>query len=190
MTSGSLSLLGTVTRDYYTFTYALAVIHCICGIVTRFHIVTDSLADNKTFAICICLVFHFGNGYICICTVLLCGFRILCLQNITFVEDHFDEKWVRISVAMTGSMNSLFSCVLIALNSDLMTGTVYSMLTKQAIHDGKNRVLKKWQIYRFPSLFSRHTIKLSFVIRSQFHQHFTHHSFVRKFCKQLFCTYT
>ena len=158
LTTGSLSLLGTVTRDYYTFTYVLAVIHCICGVVTRFLFVTDFLVDNKILAVCICLVFHFGNGYICICTVFLCGFRILCLQNITFVEDHFDEKWVRISAAMIGSVNSLISCILIALNGDVMTGTVFSMLTKQAIPDGMNCSYNfSWQIY--------FTLFVSFAIR-------------------------
>jgi hypothetical protein len=91
----------------------------------------------KTLTMGICLVFHFGNDYICVSTVLLCAFRVLCLQNISFVEDHFHETWVRVSAATACVAISLGCGLLLVTKAEIKTGTVFSMLTRQAIPDGK-----------------------------------------------------
>ena len=103
----------------------------------RFQLFTEFFAASKTFTLVLCILFHFGNAFICSNTVLLCCFRLMCLQNITFVEDHFDEKFLRISVSSFGCAISVTACALLIVNADIKTGTAFSMFTKLAIKDGK-----------------------------------------------------
>ena len=98
---------------------------------------TEFFASTKTFTIVLCILFHFANAFICSNTVLLCCFRLICLQNITFVEDHFDERILRICLSSFACAISVNACVLLIVNADIKTGTAFSMFTKQAIKDGK-----------------------------------------------------
>ena len=67
----------------------------------------------------------------CICTI-----RIMCIVNLTFVEDHLDETLTRYWASALPIMVSASACISFAYHNDVTTGTAVSLLTNSAVPTG------------------------------------------------------
>ena len=64
--------------------------------------------------------------------------RMLCMSNVTFMEESVGEKKARLTVGIVCLVSSVTVCALLIFCGEIETGSVFSLATKQVVPGGEN----------------------------------------------------
>ena len=133
---GMKSLHDVVFKDMLCVVQFGCSTFCLISMMSRFESVQQLMIDEPillTFccASYICAYISVGVSNSCICVI-----RIICIMDLTFVEDHLDETMMRFWAVAFPVVVSMSSCIFFAYHNDINTGTAVSLLTNSSVRTG------------------------------------------------------
>ena len=134
--TGMKSLHDTIFKDTISLTQMSGSIFCAVAIMSRFELVRLFFNEFPLLrsAVCALYIFAFvsvGVNHSCICIV-----RILCIINMTFMEESLGERLTRMLTVGATLVTSGTACLIFFLIQDIDSGTPMSLLTNSSIPTG------------------------------------------------------
>lgn len=143
---GMKSLHDSVFKDTIILTQMCSSTFCLVAVLSRFESVRYMFGQIPLLLTAVCVVYVFAfisvgvnNG--CICIV-----RILCIFNMTFMEEDLGERLVRILTVGSTMVASGIACIIFFVNDDINSGTPMSLLTNSSVPTGEQALLR-WNPY-------------------------------------------
>ena len=131
------SLQDSVFKDTVIITQICGSIFCSVAILSRFDFVRNFLKDNPLVLTCFCTIYIFAFISIGVSHSCVCVSRILCIVNLTFMEDSLGENLARAFTVGSTMIVSGSACIVFAFHDDINTGTAFSLLTNTSVPTGK-----------------------------------------------------
>ena len=131
------SLQDSVFKDTVIITQICGSFFCSVAILSRFEFVRNFLKDNPLVLTCFCTIYIFAFISIGVSHSCVCISRILCIVNLTFMEDSLGENLARAFTVGSTIIISSSACVVFTFYDDINTGTAFSLLTNTSVPTGK-----------------------------------------------------
>ena len=135
---GTQSLYDIVTGDSFLFVHFSGSTFTLIAIFSRFDFVVKLASDSKLFVTVVCSLYCLAFISVCVHSGCLCILRIVCLANLSFVEDVIGENRTRVSITGLSIFLAVAACVAQVLSGDINSGTAFAFLTRKAVTTGNS----------------------------------------------------
>jgi hypothetical protein len=139
---GTQSLYDIVTGDTFLFAHFSGSTFTLIAIFSRFDWIVKLSSESELFVTVVCSLYCLAFISVCVHSGCLCIVRILCLANLSFVEDVIGETRTRVSIAGLTVVLAIAACVAQILSGDINSGTAFAFLTRQAVATGTNLIIR------------------------------------------------
>jgi len=110
--SGSQSLYHNLARNTLSFHQMTGTIYCVSVITSRFDFILDFVSSNLVVIVSICIIYEFAYITSSISLGCLAIIRLLCLLNISFMEETVGEFASRLIHGTVSSLIGTFIYIL------------------------------------------------------------------------------
>ena len=138
---GSKSLHDAVFKDMLVVTQMCGSTMCSVAVLSRIAFFCQVLQDFPIVLTGFCALYI--SAFMSACLILGClGIvKILCIVNLTFMEEIVGETLARILVIGTIVIFDASACALFWFQDDLRTGTAMTLLTNTSVPTGNSRLI-------------------------------------------------
>ena len=89
----------------------------------------ENIGKETKVALILCSLFFLAFVTICVYTSCVSIVRIICLLNMSFVEERFGDKGIRTALIVFSSIMSIGAFLVVIDKDEMNSGPVYSLLT-------------------------------------------------------------
>jgi hypothetical protein len=111
-------------------------IQCTLGALARFEIVQQFFRQETLLTTCICTSYEMIATAACLNLGFFSIVRMLCIANSTFMEERIGEQKTLGAVGFIVISASVSVCVCIIMSGEILTGSIYSLVTHQLTPGG------------------------------------------------------
>ena len=90
-------------------------------------------------AVALCAVYSTVFASSCVGVGYLCVVRIICLRNITFVEESIGETTLRVVFIVVVVVSGVTVTTILIVTGDVASGTIFILITRKAVPVGRSR---------------------------------------------------
>lgn len=135
---GAKTLFDVAMKDFFWFTCFGGSAFCVIDVVSRFGSIRTLCQDYPSLLIVPCILYVYAFVSVCIQMGSICIIRILCILNLTFMEETLGENLIRtVAIAFT-LFWSIFICVLFVVIDDIYSGTAMTLFTHNVLPTGQD----------------------------------------------------
>ena len=145
---GNQALIVLLMKDIDLGIQFHSTTHCILGLLSRFEMVNESVAEYKVLAAFIGCFTELINTTAQVHLGSVCLTRIIWLKYTTFMEETIGEKIIRLTLFTFSLFMGTLNCITLTVSGDIFNGMVYNMLINRVAESGKeNFDSKKHNMY-------------------------------------------
>jgi len=133
---GMKSLHDIVFKDMICVVQFAASTICMTSILSRFEIVREVLSENPFLLTVFCSIYICGFTSVCISNSCICIIRILCIIDLTFVEEHLGEPMTRACALLIPFLACTSACIICSIHNDINSGTAMTLFTGRSVATG------------------------------------------------------
>lgn len=134
---GSKTLFDNVLKDMFWFTGSGGSLFCVIDIASRLVWVRDLCKDYPILLIIPCVLYVYAFVSVCIQMGTICIIRILCILNLTFMEETVGETLVRIVAIGFTFFGTGAVCIVYIMIDDMFSGTAMTLFTHHILPTGQ-----------------------------------------------------
>lgn len=134
---GRQSVFDLASKDTFFALKFNGSVECLLCILARFATFRDILEENPILLTSLCSIYSFAFVCLCINAGFLCIIRILCIVNMTLIEETLGEFRIRLISSVLTLISGLTVASLFVVFGDVNTGSPIALLTMQIVHPGK-----------------------------------------------------
>ena len=134
---GSKSLQDGVFKDSISVGQFFVTAFSFISVMSRFEDFRSLVKDSQSLLTGFCALYIFAYISVMINQGLQCITRILCIVNMSFVEESIGENVTQNFVTVTTVVVSGSACIFFYVVGDINTGTAASLFTSTTIPTGK-----------------------------------------------------
>ena len=108
----------------------------LTAVLSRLELVTSAAAASKPFVTVVCSLYCLAFVSVSVHSGLICVLRIVCLTNLTFVENVVGENKTRCVISVTAVTMAVTACAAQNVSGDINSGTAFAFLTRHAVTTG------------------------------------------------------
>ncbi len=128
---GCQSIYDSAMHDTFLVMRCYSTFICSMYILSRFSLLKETFADNDILMTVICSFYSFGFICQCVNVGCVCIIRILCLVQMTFMDETLGEFKVRF-ISMTITLTTGFGAALaFFLAGESNSGSLFTIMTDQ-----------------------------------------------------------
>ena len=133
---GCQSIYDCAMHDTFLVMRCYSTFICLIYILSRFELIKEIFIQNNTLLTAVCLCYSFGFTCQCINAGCVCIIRILCLAQMSFMDETVGEFMVRlISLAITFT-TGFGATLAFFLAGESTSGSLFTILTDQVRPSG------------------------------------------------------
>ncbi len=135
---GSKSLHDIILKDVLIVTQTCGSTLCSVAILSRLEHIRSIIDEYPIILTSLCTIYISAFMSACLIHGCLCIIKILCIINLTFMEERVGETLTRaLVIGIVIGINSL-ACILFGFHDDIKTGTPMSLLRTTSVPTGEN----------------------------------------------------
>ena len=135
---GSKSIYHVVARITIFIFQTTGSVYCILAIVSKLNYLLDILNSDIIGPLSVTLLYEFSFFSSCISLGCIILIRLMCLINITFMEETIGEFGIILIHFSTTFICGVVLCGILVLTGDILTVTAHNLMTRNAVPMGNN----------------------------------------------------
>ena len=109
--------------------------------MSRVEVIQQLLQQEPILTSSICIFYEICATSTCTNLCSVCVVRILCVDHSSFMEEKIGERKIRIGVGVVIVVSCLAVCSAIILSDEILTGSIFSLVTYQIKAGGKYQLI-------------------------------------------------